>query len=116
MDKSRRSYLIGVIIVFILNCLAAVVGAKSQLLPVIVTNLAALILAAVCIGIGIIEERRLIFWAGSLFVALLVISRFFEYESSLILKSVAFIICGVITMIAGVAYERFLHRKAATAQ
>src|SRR5262245_1048211 len=116
IDKLQRSYLIGVIIVFLLNCLAAVVGAKSQLLPVIITNLAALLIAAVCIAKGILEERRLIFWAGSLFVTLLVISRFFEYESSLILKSVAFILCGVIVMIAGVAYERFLHRKAATAQ
>jgi hypothetical protein len=62
------------------------------------------------------EERRLAFWAGSLFVATLVVSRFFEYESSLLLKSAAFMVCGAVTMLAGVAYEKFLHRREATAQ
>jgi hypothetical protein len=53
----------------------------------------------------------LTFWAGSLFINALVISRFFEYESSLLLKSVAFIACGAAAMLAGVAYERFMRGR-----
>jgi len=84
--------------------------------PTVVVNVAALVIAAVLVGKGIVEERRLAFWAGSLFVATLIVSRFFEYESSLLLKSAAFIVSGAVTMIAGVAYEKFLHRREAIAQ
>ncbi|MCI0336424.1 MAG: DUF2157 domain-containing protein [Acidobacteria bacterium] len=116
MDGSQRRFALGAIMVFVLVCLAMPSYRFNRVLPVIITNLAALVIAGVCIGRGILEERRLIFWAGSLYVATLVISRFFEYESSLLLKSVAFILCGIITMIAGIAYERFLHRREAVVQ
>jgi len=37
-------------------------------------------------------------------------------RSSLLLKSAAFIGCGAVTMLAGVAYEKFLGRREAIAQ
>ncbi len=116
MDDSQRRYAVGVALACLSICLAALFDRSSAVLPTVATNLAALFIAAVCIGKGIVEERRSAFWTGSLFVAALVISRFFEYETSLLLKSAAFIFCGVMTMLAGVAYERFLRKREVLAQ
>jgi uncharacterized membrane protein len=116
MDDSQRRSAAGVVAASLLLCLAPPLNIFGEAWPTVVVNAAALVIAAVFIGNGIIEERRLAFWAGSLFVATLIVSRFFEYESSLLLKSAAFIVSGAVTMIGGVAYEKFLHRREATAQ
>jgi uncharacterized membrane protein len=116
MDESQRRFASGVAAASLLLCLSSSISRFAMTLPTAMVNAAALVIAAVLIGKGIVEERRLAFWAGSLFVATLIVSRFFEYESSLLLKSAAFIVCGAVTMIAGVAYEKFLHRGEAIAQ
>ncbi len=116
MDDSQRRYVSGAALAFVLICLATIFNRFSDVLPTVVINLAAIVIAGVCIGKGIVEERRLTFWAGSLFAASLVVSRFFEYESSLLLKSAAFIVCGLVTMLAGIAYERFLRGREVFAQ
>jgi uncharacterized membrane protein len=116
MDESQRRSAAGVVAAFLLLCLAPPLNRFGEAWPTVMVNVAALVIAAALVGKGIVEERRLAFWAGSLFVATLIISRFFEYESSLLLKSAAFIVCGAVTMIAGVAYEKFLHRREAIAQ
>jgi uncharacterized membrane protein len=116
MGAAQKAYVSGVALAFVLICLATVFNRFSDALPTVVINLAALVIAGVCIGKGVVEARRTIFWTGALFVATLIVSRFFEYESSLLLKSVAFIGCGAVTMLAGVAYEKFLHRREAVAQ
>ena len=85
---------------------------NEEFLFTITTNLAALIVAAVIIGVGLIDERRLAFWLGSLYLVLLILSRFLEYETSLLLKSAAFVACGVTVIIAGISYEKYLRRKA----
>jgi uncharacterized membrane protein len=89
---------------------------NGEFLFTVTTNLAALILAAVIIGVGLIDERRLAFWLGSLYLVLLVLSRFLEYETSLLVKSAAFLACGVTVIIAGISYEKYLRRKAAGIQ
>src|SRR5262247_3468951 len=116
MDRSQRRSAACVVMASILLCLSPMLNRFSLTLATVAVNAAALVIAAALIGKGIVEERRLAFWAGSLFVATLIVSRFFEYESSLLLKSAAFIVCGAVTMLAGVAYEKFLHRREATAQ
>jgi len=115
MDESQRRSAAGVAAASLLLCLSPPLN-RFGAWPTLAANAAALVIAAALIGKGIVEERRLAFWAGSLFVATLIVSRFFEYESSLLLKSAAFIVCGAVTMIVGVAYEKFLHRREATAQ
>jgi hypothetical protein len=75
-----------------------------------------LVLAAVIIGVGLIEERRLAFWLGSLYLVLLILSRFLEYETSLLLKSAAFLACGVAVIVAGISYEKYLRRNAASSE
>jgi hypothetical protein len=89
---------------------------NGEFLFTVTTNLAAFILAAIIIGVGLIEERRLAFWLGSLFLVLLILSRFLEYETSLLLKSAAFLACGVTVIIAGISYEKYLRSKAAGIQ
>jgi hypothetical protein len=116
MDESQRRSAAGVVAAFLLLCLAPPLNRFGEAWPTVMVNVAALVIAAALVGKGIVEERRLAFWAGSLFMATLIVSRFFEYESSLLLKSAAFIVCGAVTMIAGVGYEKFLHRREATAQ
>jgi general stress protein CsbA len=69
-----------------------------------------LILAAVIIGASLIDERRAVFWLGSLYLVLLILSRFLEYETSLLVKSAAFLACGVAVILAGISYEKYLRR------
>jgi uncharacterized membrane protein len=116
MDNSQRRTAVGVAAASLLLCLSPLLNRFGEAWPTVVVNAAALVIASVYISKSIVEERRLAFWAGSLFVATLIVSRFFEYESSLLLKSAAFIVCGAVTMLAGVAYEKFLHRREAIAQ
>jgi uncharacterized membrane protein len=86
---------------------------NGEFLFTVTSNLAALILAAIIINVGLIDERRLAFWLGSLYLVLLILSRFLEYETSLLVKSAAFLGCGVAVIIAGISYEKYLRRKAA---
>ena len=81
-----------------------------------ITNLAALILAAVIIGVGLVDERRLAFWLGSLYMVLLILSRFLEYETSLLIKSAAFLACGVAVIVGGISYEKYLRRNTASVE
>jgi uncharacterized membrane protein len=111
----RRSLQAGVVLAALLlgASVALSFAGSGAALPTAGANLAALALAAVAVWSGVIDERRTAFWLGSLFAVLLVISRFLEYETSLLTKSAAFIACGLAVMLAGTSYERHLRRKEA---
>jgi uncharacterized membrane protein len=115
-EKKRLWIPIGVLAVAIQLCgstiLAWATTNDAGTLFTLLTNIAALILAAIIIGIGLLHETRAAFWAGSLYIVLLILSRFLEYESSLLLKSAAFLACGIAVIIAGISYEKYLRRKA----
>ncbi|HEX4946061.1 MAG TPA: DUF2157 domain-containing protein [Blastocatellia bacterium] len=113
---SRKFLIFGISIASAILILCALIGGANRgdmVLLTISVNLAALIIAVVAIAIGVIDERRLAFWTGTLFVVLLIISRFLEYETSLLTKSAAFTVCGVAMIAAGIAYENHLRRKEA---
>jgi len=121
--RAKRSQLlltVGVLLVGGILCVSSLLSAAStnisdgEFLFTATTNLAALILAAVIIGVGLIYERRLAFWLGSLYLVLLILSRFLEYETSLLVKSAAFLACGVAVIVAGISYEKYLRRNAAS--
>lgn len=84
---------------------------NDYLLLVISSNLACL---ALCVGLIVnsfrAEDRRL-FWAGILFTALIIASRFLEYETDLLLKAVVFTACGVGLILAGVKFENYLKKR-----
>lgn len=118
--QSRLLFAAGVLLVGVILCASSLLSAASaniidgEFLFTATTNLAALILAAVIIGVGLIDERRLAFWLGSLYVVLLILSRFLEYETSLLVKSAAFLGCGVAVIVGGISYEKYLRRNAAS--
>ena len=83
----------------------------DHLLLVISSNLACL---ALCIGLivnSFLAEDRRLFWAGILFTALIITSRFLEYETDLLLKAIVFTACGVGLILAGVKFENFLKKR-----
>lgn len=60
---------------------------------------------------GIRTYNRQYFWWGMTYSALVVISRFFEYTESLMMKALIFIVCGAFVMAATYQFERYLKRK-----
>jgi uncharacterized membrane protein len=113
---SRKLLVIGISAASAILILCALVGGANRgdmVLLTISVNFAAFVIAAVAIAIGVMDERRLAFWIGTLFTVLLIISRFLEYETSLLTKSAAFTLCGVAMIAAGIAYENHLRRKEA---
>ena len=98
----------------IILSICAALGANhlgDMALLTIGANIAALALAAASIASGLLDERRIAFWFGTLFTVSLILSRFLEYETSLLLKSAAFIACGGVVIAVGIAYENYLRRK-----
>jgi uncharacterized membrane protein len=78
---------------------------------VISANLACL---ALCVGLIVNSYRaedRGIFWAGILFTALIIASRFLEYETDLLLKAIVFTACGIGLILAGVSFENYLKKR-----
>ncbi len=114
-QKSERGFLqVAVISAAIILSFCALLGANHRGDMVLLTlgaNLAAFALAAAAIASGLLDERRIAFWFGTLFTVILILSRFLEYDTSLLLKSAAFIVCGGAVIAVGIAYEKYLHRK-----
>lgn len=120
--RSQPLLTVGVLLVGGILCASSLLAGASanvtigQVLFTATTNLAALILAVVIIGVALIDERRLAFWLGSLYMVLLILSRFLEYETSLLVKSAAFLACGIAVIVGGISYEKYLRRTAATVE
>mgnify|MGYP001016446212 CR=1 FL=1 len=115
---SRKLLVTGISLAAAILIICALVGGKNKgdmALLTISVNVAAFIIAAVAISIGVMDERRLAFWTGTLFTLLLILSRFLEYETSLLTKSAVFTLCGVTMIAAGIAYENHLRRKEVSA-
>lgn len=62
---------------------------------------------------GLESEGRSLFWLGATFLVASVLLRFFEYETSQLAKSLAFLISGAVVLLAGAFFERRnRHREA----
>lgn len=55
---------------------------------------------------GLNQSDRRYFWQGLILFVLLIIGRFFEYETGLLLKSLVFILAGVLLIAGGLWFER----------
>ncbi len=66
--------------------------------------------ASLIINSSIAEDRRL-FWSGILLAAIVIFSRFMEYETSLLTKAIAFVACGIALIVAGVKFESYLRKR-----
>jgi uncharacterized membrane protein len=80
---------------------------------VVLMNIAALALGMGALLRALRKENRKLFWAGTAYIVLIILSRFFEYDTNLIVKAMAFLICGILVLVAGIEYERHLRRKEA---
>jgi hypothetical protein len=89
-------------------------GSKQWEIPIVIlAHLSLLAFAGAWIAAGFDETRRGAFWAGVFLAVAVVITRFIEYDTNLMLKAAGFIACGVIVVYAGIEYERWIKRNAA---
>jgi uncharacterized membrane protein len=78
-----------------------------------ISNAALVAVAATAILVSVRGLARGPFWLGTFLGGLLIVSRFFEYESELWLKAIVFIACGVTVIFLGLAFERRLNEREA---
>jgi len=99
----------GILIAGVLPMLAIV--AQSDTFLVIAANVAVFV---ACVGLcwgGVSLEDRRVFWCGVILSAALIIGRFLEYDTNLIVKSIAFLACGAGVIASGVVFENYLRRQ-----
>lgn len=69
-------------------------------------NVLSFLLAAGLIREGLALGNRQTFWGGMVLITLQIISRLFEYNTELLLKSFVFVLCGIGVIAAGLWFER----------
>ncbi len=73
-------------------------------------------LACTLVWSGLQLGTRWYYWVGLLAITLQILSRFFEYDTGLLLKSIVLIVCGIGTIAAGISFERRLQHSPPNAQ
>ncbi|AGY58379.1 DUF2157 domain-containing protein [Gloeobacter kilaueensis] len=104
-----------------LQALAIAVGAAGVLLPLLLglpdlaaiiwRNLTLLAMGSYLLWAGLHAGDRRAFLLGTGFWGLLILSRFFEYETGLLIKSAAFVGIGLAVVAAAFWFEKFLQRE-----
>jgi len=69
-------------------------------------NVLSFLLAVCLIREGLALGNRKSFWGGLVLITLQIISRVFEYNTELLLKSFVFVLCGIGVIAAGLWFER----------
>lgn len=77
-------------------------------------NVQMFLLAAGLIRLGLARGHRGAFWGGLILLTLQIISRVFEYDTELLLKSLVLVLCGVGVMGAGWWFERHFSQGSRT--
>lgn len=106
-DEKKRFILLGASLAVL--CLALIVS--QPVISPLLANIACLGWAGVCILKGMNDANRSAFWSGAILVFLIIVARFFEFDTSLMQKSVAFLACGAGTIYAGIRYEALLRAR-----
>lgn len=78
-------------------------------IPQLATFLFNVLLFLLAVGLvreGLALGNRQCFWVGMVLTALQIISRLFEYNTELLLKSFVFVLCGIGVIAAGIWFER----------
>jgi len=78
-------------------------------LPVIAPFVVNILLALLAIGLirdGLALGRRSYFWLGMVLLVLDIVTRTFEYNAGLMVKALAFTLCGIGVLVAGLWFER----------
>lgn len=78
-------------------------------IPQLATFLFNILLFLLAVGLireGLALGNRQTFWGGMVLITLQIISRLFEYNTELLLKSLVFVLCGIGVIAAGLWFER----------
>lgn len=78
---------------------------------IFVLNALLTVLSIGCIRESLETKRRSQFWYGLLVLVVQIASRFLEYETELILKSVILTLCGIGIIVAGIWFEKYAGRS-----
>ncbi|MGD1715349.1 DUF2157 domain-containing protein [Dapis sp. BLCC M172] len=105
---SVSSVVLGFIVVTAILCFWHLSINKIPEIATFVINIEMFLLSAGLIRIGLARGIRGTFWGGLVLLTLQIVSRTFEYNTGLLLKSFVFILCGVGVIAAGLWYERHL--------
>jgi uncharacterized membrane protein len=79
-----------------------------EIIPILFFNILLAIIGISLISQGIEYRERLEFWAGMIMLNLQVISRIFEYNTDLVFKALIITVCGIVILIAGLQFEKYL--------
>jgi uncharacterized membrane protein len=82
----------------------------------IAANLSCLVLAGGLVRRALATGERRFFWCGLLFFGLVVVSRFFEWDTGLLAKALALMACGAGILYCGVLFEKHLKKRAQNRQ
>ena len=72
----------------------------------LLTNIGLFVLGAAIAWQGLQLSQRWRFWLGLLTLTIHILTRFFEYETGLLTKSLVLVICGVAVILAGLKFEQ----------
>lgn len=84
---------------------------KSRYVVATAANLGLVATAVTGVASSMRQLRRGPFWLGTLTLGVLIVSRFFEYQSNLLMKAVAFLLAGALALWAGARFERRMERE-----
>jgi uncharacterized membrane protein len=103
------------------EAIALSIGASAVLGPILLgfgtlfsvvwINLGLLALAAYWLWLGLQKANRGNFLGGMGLSAIIALSRFFEYDTGLLLKSLAFVVIGGALTFAAIWFEKYLNRQ-----
>ena len=91
--------------------LAAMLMPRDSVALTAAGNVALVATAAVAVAMSVRDLERGPFWLGTLTLAGVVVTRFFEFDTSLGLKAVVFVASGVAVILVGIAFERRLRAQ-----
>lgn len=90
------------------------IAAGNEIILPVTANLALLMVAGALLWEAVVGARRQQFWLGLGLFVLVVVSRFVEWDTHLMVKSVVFILGGIGVTIGGVRFEKSLKAKGTT--
>lgn len=85
--------------------------AGEYVFATISANLALVVLAAGLAGGGVAAGNRGVFWSGLVLAAVVIVSRFFEYDTGLMLKAAVFVACGAGVIFGGIMFEKYVGNR-----
>ncbi|HAT13603.1 MAG TPA: DUF2157 domain-containing protein [Microcoleaceae bacterium UBA11344] len=101
-------------ILIIITALIPLYHLNFSPIPQLATFLFNVLLFLLAVGLlreGLALGNRQTFWGGMVLITLQIISRLFEYNTELLLKSFVFVLCGIGVIAAGLWFERHFATK-----